>query len=207
MRVFIGCEESGVVRRAFESAGHFAVSCDLEPARDNSQNHIQADVVATLESYSDGYWDLIILHPDCTKVAVCGNRHWAGTSERAQQISWILGLWELAKRKGKSVALENPASVIWPRLRKAGASVQFIHPHQFGHPEQKKTGLALHRLPPLIGTRDVRGIMQDLPVSERERIFRMAPSLTRKRDRSETYAGIAAAVAAQWARDIPTHQN
>lgn len=33
MRVLIGCKKSGVVRRAFSAAGHFAISVDLEPAQ------------------------------------------------------------------------------------------------------------------------------------------------------------------------------
>ena len=44
MRVLVGCEESGVVRRAFAARGHDAWSCDLIPSRDNSPNHIIGDV-------------------------------------------------------------------------------------------------------------------------------------------------------------------
>jgi hypothetical protein len=39
MRVLIGCETSGVVRRAFLARGHDAWSCDLEPSEDRSNRH------------------------------------------------------------------------------------------------------------------------------------------------------------------------
>ena len=32
MRILIGCEVSGVVRRAFANLGHDAWSCDIQPA-------------------------------------------------------------------------------------------------------------------------------------------------------------------------------
>ena len=44
MRVLIGCEFSGVVRRAFAARGHDAWSCDLLPASDGSNRHFVGDV-------------------------------------------------------------------------------------------------------------------------------------------------------------------
>ena len=196
MRVLIGCEESGTVRRAFRERGHDAWSCDLLPARDKDAHHFDGDILYHLGATA--FWDLIILHPDCTKVAVCGNKTWAGTDARYAQVEWILRLWALAKNRSPRVALENPASVIWPPLRRAGATVQFIHPWQHGHPEQKKTGLALHGLPPLVESNNVHAKMMGLTPQERERVFRMAPGADRKRDRSKTYEGIADAMADQW---------
>ena len=39
MRVLIGCETSGIVRRAFLARGHDAWSCDLLPSEDRSNRH------------------------------------------------------------------------------------------------------------------------------------------------------------------------
>jgi len=143
---------------------------------------------------SEMIWDLIILHPDCTTMAVCNNKNCAkGKSrhhERLRDIEWTLRLWEKAKTKSQRVALENPASVIFPHLRKSGATIQYIQPWQFGHGETKKTGLALYNLPELEPTNIVEG--------REQRIWKMGPSPTRKRDRSETYQGIAEAMAEQW---------
>lgn len=199
MRILVGCEESGKVRDAFLKRGHDAYSNDIIPAR-NGGPHLQMDVMLALDH---GPWDLAILHPDCTAMAVSGNRtygegkpdHW----EREAQVEWTVALWEKAKRVvKKGVVLENPASVIFPVLRKRGAIVQYIHPWQFGHPEQKKTGLALYNLSKLVETNNVYKEMMALTATERERVFRMPPGPNRKRDRSETFQGIADALADQY---------
>jgi hypothetical protein len=99
--------------------------------------------------------------------------------------------------------MENPASVLWGVIPE---KPQWIQPNMFGHPEQKKTGLALDRLPRLKATRDVLLEMQLLPRSVTERVHRMAPGPNRKRDRSETFPGIADAMADQWGK-LPMKQS
>ena len=198
MRVLIGCEYTGTGQKAFEEAGHDAWSCDLDPTEGNPEKHYQRDIMDLLYWCRNGYWDLIILHPDCTKMAVCGNRYHAGTAGRDEAVKWTLTLWILTKRKGKSVCLENPGSVIFPRLRKLGADVQYIQPWQFGHPETKKTGLALHNLPRLKETDNVYDHMMTLPKKERHKVWYASPSEKRGKDRSRSYPGILEAMADQW---------
>lgn len=142
MDILVGCEESGTVRDVFHSYGHNAWSCDLQPTRTDG-NHWQMDIKTCLCSTEK--WDIIILHPDCTKLCLAGNKHYGKGKlrhqERLDAIKWTVGLWELAVSKAKvGVVLENPASVIFQYLRPLGANVQFIQPYQFGHLEQKKTG-------------------------------------------------------------------
>jgi len=108
-------------------------------------------------------------------------------SERLAQIEWTKQLWELAKKYSDKVALENPVSVIFKEL----PNVHYIQPWQFGHGETKKTGFALHGLKPLKPTNIVDG--------REQRIWKMPPSANRKRDRSETFAGVAEAIVDQWA--------
>jgi hypothetical protein len=72
-RILIGCEFSGTVRRAMRARGHDAWSCDLLPAEDNSPYHIQGDLMKVLQQSLAGFWDLIILHPPCTALALSGN--------------------------------------------------------------------------------------------------------------------------------------
>ena len=189
MKVLIGCEESQVVCKAFRDAGHEAYSCDLQPTRGNSEWHWQCDIMTAIPT-GQWMWDLIILHPDCTAMAVCGNK-WYGKdmprhNERKKAIEWTLKLWELAKRHSDKVALENPVSVIFSYL----PNVHYIQPWQFGHGETKKTGFALHNLEPLRPTNVVSG--------REHRIWEMPPSPTRKRDRSAMFPGIAAAMVNQW---------
>jgi hypothetical protein len=50
MNVLVGCEFSGVVRRAFRERGHNAWSNDLLPSDDNSPFHIQGDVFDALST-------------------------------------------------------------------------------------------------------------------------------------------------------------
>jgi hypothetical protein len=196
MLVLVGCEESGVVRDAFLRRGHEAYSNDFEPAR-NGGPHIQDDVMKALYWKE---WDLIILHPECKFMCVSGNRHYGrGTPKnylRQKALQWTELLWRAAKQRARvGVAMENPMSTLW---RYIAVVPQYIQPYQFGHPETKKTGLALDRLTPLVETNNVYDQMVLLPKKDRNRIHYMSPGANRSRDRSVTYSGIAAAMAEQW---------
>ena len=188
MPILVGCEESQTICGALRREGYEAYSCDLKPTRGNPEWHYQEDIMSVIPKRR---WLLIILHPDCTAMAVSGNR-WYGKgmprhSERLAQIEWTLDLWELAKRHSDKVALENPVSVIFKHL----PNVRYIQPWQFGHGETKKTGFALHNLEPLKPTKVVSG--------REQRVWKMPPRENRKRDRSKTYDGVAEAIAKQWA--------
>ena len=194
MRVLVGCEESGVVRDAFLRLGHDAWSNDLIPAR-NGGSHLKVCVKEAIRHY--GPWDIIILHPDCTALSLSGNR-WYGKgmrdhTKRLDAIKWTKDLWILATCYAKiGCALENPTSVIWKHI----GAPQYIQPNQFGHGEVKKTGILAHNLPPLTTTNQVDG--------REPRVWKMAPGPNRKRDRSETYPGIAEAMAQQYTAWVKT---
>ena len=202
MKIFIGCEYTGIGQAAFEAAGHESWSCDLDPTEGNKLRHIQCDIVTYLKKVPQGFFDLIILHPDCTAMALCGNGTYSPggvmSQERKDAIAWTLDLWCLAKIASKRVCMENPGSVIFPRLRALGATVQYVQPWQFGHPETKKTGLALHNLEPLEGTDNVYDYMMTLPKKERHKVWYASPSEKRGKDRSRSYPGLLAAMAEQW---------
>ncbi len=190
MRVLVGCEESAKVRDAMRKRDIDAWSCDLLPSRGLALYHIQMDVRRAL--VERGPWDVIILFPDCTAMCCSGNR-WYGRGmplhhKRIEAVAWTINLWEEAKKFATiGCAMENPKGVIWTAL---GVVPQYIHPHQFGHGETKETGILTHNLPRLVPTNNVEG--------REQRIWKMGPSPTRKRDRSETYQGVADAMAEQW---------
>ncbi len=189
--ILIGCEESQTITKAFRDAGYEAYSCDLEPTRGDPDWHFQKDIMEVIPSRN---WDLIILHPDCTAMAVSGNR-WYGRGmkhhkKRIAQVEWTKKLWEIAKKHSPRVALENPVSVIFSEL----PNVHYVQPWEHGHGETKKTGFALHNLDPLTPTNIVDG--------REPRIWKMPPSKTRKRDRSKTYQGIADAIVNQWSTNL-----
>lgn len=81
LKVLIGCESSGKVRRAFRALGHDAWSCDLLPADDNSEHHIQGDV---FDAIASDVWDIGIFHPPCTYLSVSG-LHWNKRVEGREQ--------------------------------------------------------------------------------------------------------------------------
>jgi hypothetical protein len=148
----------------------------------------------------DQRWDLIIAHPPCTALAVSGNRTYGEGKpkheERLTSVKWTVNFWNACKKAANSVCMENPVGVL-RRLGKMHAP-QFIQPYQFGHMEQKKTGLFLHRLPSLTPTNNVYHEMMALPKNIRERIFHLPPSPDRWKIRSTTFSGIADAMAEQW---------
>jgi len=196
MNILVGCEYSGTVRDAFIRKGHDAVSCDLRPSESALGPHFQGDIFEAMWR-NKFIWDLIILHPDCHYMAVSGNRWYAGSEERREAIDWTVRLWETAKRHGTRVAMENPVSVLWKHI---GGATQYIHPWEYGHEETKKTGLKLHRLPELQPT-DVVGPPPPAGTEERkswERVWRMAPSPDRAKERARFLPGWADAMADQW---------
>ena len=181
MRVLVACEFSGVVRRAFRARGHDAISCDLLPAEDGSAHHFVGDVLPHLGKV----WDLVIAHPPCTDLAVSGARWWK--DKPAEQLraaeEFFMRFVDCAPRW----AIENPIGRMSSVYRKPN---QIIQPWQFGHGETKATCLWLNGLAKLKPT--------DIVDGREARVHRMPPGPDRWKERSRTFAGIAAAMAEQW---------
>lgn len=191
MKVLVGCEYSGRVRQSFRDRGHDAWSCDLLPSEDDSPFHIQGDVLALL---GDG-WDLFIVHPPCTHLAVSGARHFPAKVADGRQQEALEFVRILLDAPIPRIALENPVSIISSRIRKPD---QVIQPYMFGHNETKATCLWLKNLPKLAPTQIVSG--------REPRIHKMSPGPNRWRERSRTYPGIADAMAAQWGVDFEMYR-
>jgi hypothetical protein len=195
MKVLVACEYSGTVRDAFTAKGHEAVSCDLLPT-DKPGPHYQGDVQDIIK---DG-WDLMIAHPPCTYLSVSG-MHWTSRGLRDPQLTEdALGFVRLLLGAPiKRIALENPVSVISSRIRKPD---QIINPWQFGHDASKKTCLWLKELPLLKPTQVVEPRMVNGKARWGNQTNsgqnRLGPSEDRWKIRSETYVGIANAMAEQW---------
>ncbi len=195
MRVLVACEYSGRVRDAFIRKGHEAVSCDLLPT-DVEGPHYQGDV---FDIINDG-WDLMICHPPCTFLSVSG-MHWTKRGLRDPQLTEdaLEFVQKLLNAPIEKIALENPVSVISSRIRKPD---QVIQPWQFGHDASKKTCLWLKNLPLLQPT----NVIEPRIVDGKKRWGnqtdsgqnRLGPSEDRWKIRSETFEGIAEAMAQQW---------
>lgn len=204
-RVLIGCESSGVMRRAFAALGHDAWSCDLLPADDGSNHHIRGDV---RDHLADG-WDLLVVcHPPCTRLCNSGVR-WlhnppAGRTvadmwaELGDGVALFTACWRAPVAR---VAVENPVMHRHARDRMPSdlPRPQIVQPWWFGDPAKKATGFYLRGLPPLVATNrlplPVRGSDED---KRWQAVHRAPPGPDRWKFRSRTFDGIAAACAAQW---------
>lgn len=197
MKVLVACEFSGVVRDAFIMAGHDATSIDLLPSESTIGPHIVGDCLRHL---GDG-WDLMVAHPPCTYLASSGARWWP--QRRGAQIMALDFVRLLMAAPIEFIAIENPVGRISTEIR---PSDQIIQPFQFGHPEWKTTCLWLKGLPKLIPTGYVEADKTvgggNKPGRISSRLHRMGPSKHRQRERSRTYTGIAAAMAAQWGAPV-----
>jgi len=182
MKVLIACEYSGTVRDSFIAMGHEVMSCDLLPT-DKPGPHYQGDV---FDIINDG-WDLMIAHPPCTHLAVSGARHFAEKRADGRQQAGIDFFMALANAVIPKICIENPVCIMSTIWRKPD---QIIQPWQYGHGETKSTCFWLKGLPLLQPTNVVEG--------RADRIHKMPPSADRWKLRSQTYQGIADAMAQQW---------
>jgi hypothetical protein len=164
------------------------MSCDLLPT-DAPGPHYQGDVFDII----DQGWDLMIAHPPCTYLSNSGVR-------------WLYsqpGRWDLMKEGANffkalleadipMIAVENPI------MHKHAVEIigrrqdQVVQPWQFGHGETKATCFWLKGLPKLMPTDVVEG--------REQRIHLLPPSADRWKIRSETFSGIANAMADQWGK-------
>jgi hypothetical protein len=182
MKVLIACEYSGTVRDAFIKAGHEAMSCDLLPT-DSPGPHYQGDIRDVLNFP----WDLMIAHPPCTHLSVSGAKHFKAKKILGLQQSAVSFFMTLVKADIPRIAIENPVCIMSSIYRKPDQTIQ---PWQFGHGETKATCLWLKNLPKLNATNIVDG--------REQRIHKLPSSADRWKIRSETYKGIADAMAQQW---------
>lgn len=204
MRVLIGCERSGIVRRAFAALGHDAWSCDLKPAEDGSNRHIRGDVRDLL---NDG-WDLLaVMHPPCTRLCNSGVR-WLSVpppgrtladmqAELIEGAALFSACWNapIPRRAIENPVMHRHAKALIQRYRPPAQSVQ---PWQFGtepggpDDQKKRTCLWLDGLLPLRPTGTLDGS------TARDDVHRASPGPDRAARRSRFFPGLADAMAMQW---------
>jgi hypothetical protein len=197
-------EASGIVRDALIGKGVNAVSVDIRET-ERPGPHIQADVFEWLEAG----WAGAIMHPTCTWM--CGSGlHWnARVPGRNLMTEWSLHqVRRLMASPIERWAIENPRGVIGSNIRPAD---QVIQPWQFGDDASKETHLWLRNLPPLEIRQEWRchgRIVRDPNTGKMVERWanqtdagqnKLGPSEDRWAERSQTYAGIAEAMARDWA--------
>jgi len=206
MNILVGCEESGILRDALIALGHNAVSCDLLPTR-RPGPHYQGDIRDVLYRA----WDAAFFFPPCTYLSVSSihwndrGRGWQGTYDA---LDFVTLLWNA--KHIPLVRLENPVGVINTRLDFMPRP-QIVQPYQFGDDASKTTCLWARGLPPLAIDPAKRkgGRWVEWPRGSGKMVERWAnqtdsgqnklpPSKDRALKRSETYPGIAHALATTW---------
>lgn len=226
MNVLIACEESQRVCTAFREKGHEAYSCDLvECSGGHPEWHIQGDVLPLLNGncefettdgkkhYMDSKWDLIIAHPPCTYLTVTGNR-WFNIEkygkkaiqrmkDRTAAAEFFMMFWNADCEK---VVIENPIGYMSTYFKKPD---QIIHPYYFAETaddencERKATCLWIRGVdtlnykikyqPRIITYKNGKGTDSPWHVNTMG-----LPKEERSRLRSQTFPGIAQAMAEQW---------
>lgn len=168
--------------------GHEAYSCDIQECTGGHPEwHLQQDVTPLLNDK----WDMIIAFPPCTDLAVSGARWFPQKQADGRQQRSIDFFMLFVNADCPKIAIENPIGIMSGKYRKPD---QIIQPWMFGHGETKATCLWLKGLPKLMPTNIVEG--------REQRIWKMAPSPERAKQRSKTFPGIARAMAEQWAGKI-----
>lgn len=215
LKILIGCETSGIARRAFEALGHDVWSCDIEPAEDQTNRHIICDI---RDGILDEGWDLLaVMHPPCTRLCRSGRRWMSGAGKWTEPRKLPAGrTWADMKAEFEEgvdifttcwlapidrVAIENPEmnDLAKDRMPEGLPAPDMVQPFWFGEAAYKNTGWYLRGLPPLMPT-------CVLPEPERHsdewkhwnRVHRMPPGPERARLRSRSFPGMMNAAAAQW---------
>ena len=227
MKVLVACEESQRVCMAFREKGHEAYSCDIvDCSGGHPEWHIKNNVLKFLNptvlfinelpgiqfftmdnEYHCfiGKWDLIIAHPPCTYLTLAGNKWFKPEfadrfpdrqKQRKEAVDFFMAI---ANADCDKIAIENPVGIMSSRWRKPD---QYIEPYMFGDPEKKKTGLWLKGLPLLKPTNIVEPVIIHCKSGANEPRWHMEtmhlPKEERSRVRSQTFIGIAKAMAEQW---------
>lgn len=214
MRVLIGCEFTGTMRRAFAALGHDVWSCDLRRSEDGSNRHIVGDV---RDHLNDG-WDLLVVaHPPCTRLCRSGRRWLSGPghmtppkklprgrtwesmiAEFEAGVDLFVACWRAPIER---VAIENPEMHDIARARMPAdlPTPQIVQPFWFGEPQYKATGWYLRGLPALV---DTDRLPEPIAGSDEwkawNRVWRMPPGADRGKERSRFFPGMASAAASQW---------
>lgn len=223
MRVLIGCECSGIVRRAFALRGHDVWSIDRKPAEDGSNRHIVGDL---LDHLHDG-WDLLaVMHPPCTRLTNSGVR-WLkeppanppSEATEAERTAWpglsrddrLFIMWRLLDEGAAffsecwnapipRVAVENPVmhKHAKARIRNFRRHAQSVQPWQFGSdpdgPDNVKKRTCFW----------LRGLPKLVPTgtldgsTARDEVHKASPGPDRAARRSRFFPGLADAMAEQW---------
>lgn len=202
MKILVACEESQAVTSELRRLGHEAYSCDIqECSGGHPEWHLQQDVLPLLREQ----WDMIIAFPPCTYLSNAGACRLYPKKGELNMERYQKGLeakeffLSILNADCPRIAVENPVS---STVFEMPPHTQEIQPYMFGHPYTKKTRLWLRGLPPLVPTELVDPIGPYCPSGTGRKLRDKYGAAKRGEDaknRAKTFAGIARAMAEQWA--------
>lgn len=164
-----------------------------------------------------GRWDLIIAHPPCTYLSNAGARwlYAGGVLNKERYRKGLEGkklFMRIYNADCDKICIENP---IPSKIYRLPEKSQIIEPYMFGHKATKKTCLWLKGLPDLQETNNV-GRPEKVYVQKRDGTWRTdcwtisqrgKNGKNRQAIRSETFPGIANAMAHQWGGNMYNHKK
>lgn len=205
-KVLVACEESQAVCKAFRERGFEAYSCDIQDCSGGHPEwHIKGDAK---EACLSRKWDLIIVHPPCTRLCGSGQRwlYWGSEEYRLRKameqkdaVDFFMWFVMFAEKSGTPMAIENPVGIMSSVYRRPDFT---YNPYDFyGETECKKTCIwLLNGVKPLKPT-------QDIPKNQRTQNIWKAHFDGKSiawndaecaKQRSKTPDGVATAMAEQW---------
>lgn len=195
-KILIGCECSQVVTLAFRQLGYRAYSCDIQDCYGGyPQYHIKGDLFSVVDP-SD--FDLVILHPPCTYLTRLNNVrysdgipfHLLDNFNSARSF-----FFRCLSFPARFLAVENPIPHPLAKLPRYSFRIQ---PYEFGHPFSKCTCFWIKNLPCLLPTCHVLNHTCWVESSGGYSKQFDTGKYTKQRKRSQTFPGVAAAIARQW---------
>lgn len=206
LNVLVACEQSQVITEQFILLGHRAMSCDKYHKGAKGLPHYKGDV---LDILNDGF-DLMIGHPDCTRLT--NAVYWYILKHNLQhEVKEAADFFlRLLNASIPHIAIENPIQNREAKkyIRKQN---QVIQPYNFGDDASKATCLWVKNLPLLTNTsyaeprivngkkrwsNQTDGGWNKLPPDGKHN------KGARAKERSQTYVGVAKAIAEQYSNFI-----
>jgi len=223
INILVGCEESDKVRSRLETMGFNAWSCDILPNRNPNAKHYQQDIFEIINAQ---HWHCMIAFPPCTHLSNAGAQYWKIKQADGRQQDAIDFFLKLANVPIEHIAIENPRGIITSIWKKP---TQVIQPYFFGQQAQKTTCLWLKNLPPLYHNKEPNlfdanvthvskgefhewidkrtGRKRKYPMWLYEPYANSKLRNLRSQIRSETFDGIANAMAEQWGKFLIEKYN
>lgn len=214
LNILVGCEESGTLRDILRDMGHEAWSNDLEdvePRGHWSNYHLYGDVrdFLTKTSCCGEPWDIAFFFTPCTFLCNSGVKHLY--KDGSKRNGKDLKRWRNMRAGAElfkicleadipRVVCENPIMHGYAKELVGRGPDQIVQPWQFGHRQMKATCFwRTAGMPDLVSTY----VVGPPPLDPEKRkawaiVHRMSPGPDRAKYRSQTYYGIARALAEQY---------